>query len=260
MPATSVRTELDDRGVAWITLARPAVKNALDAQLIAELTEAANDVDRTARAVVLRAEGDAFCAGADVGWMRSTIDRTLDENVADSRALAEMFHALDALPMPLLARVQGPAIGGGAGLVAVADIVVASRDATFAFSEVRLGILPAVISPYVVRKCGAAFTTAAFVTGMRFDAKKAEQVGLVSSVEDGHHELDAKLDLFIQAILLGGPAAVNAAKRLVREVATKDPAEVRELTVERIAAARVSAEGQEGLRAFLDKRPPRWQG
>ena len=136
------------------------MKNAFDAQLIAELTEAATAVDRSARCVVLRAEGDAFCAGADVAWMRSTADRTLEENVADSRALAEMFGALDALPMPLLARVQGHAIGGGAGLVAVADIAVASRDATFAFSEVRLGILPAVVSPYVVRKCGVAFTTA----------------------------------------------------------------------------------------------------
>ena len=209
MSAATVKLETDPRGVAWITLARPAVKNAFDAQLIAELTEAVRGIDPDTRCVVLRAEGDAFCAGADVAWMRSTVDRTLEENVADSRALAEMFRALDALPMPLLARVQGPAIGGGAGLVAVADIAVASRDATFAFSEVRLGILPAVISPYVVRKCGVAFTTAAFVTGMRFDAKKAEQVGLVSSVEDGHHELDAKLDLFIQAILLGGPAAVT---------------------------------------------------
>ncbi len=244
----------------WITLARPAVKNAFDAQLIAELTAAASGIDPTARCVVLRSEGDTFCAGADVAWMRSTIDRTLEENIADSRALAEMFHALASLPMPLLARVQGAAIGGGAGLVAVADIAVASRDATFAFSEVRLGILPAVISPYVVRKCGPAFATAAFVTGMRFDAKKGEQVGLVSSVEDGHHELDAKLDLFIQAILLGGPAAVTAAKGLVREVAGKEPTDVSQLTVERIAAARVSAEGQEGLRAFLEKRSPRWQG
>ena len=260
MSEQSVKRETDPRGVTWITLARPAAKNAFDARLIAELTEAASSVDRSARCVVLRAEGDAFCAGADVTWMRSTAGRSPEDNVADSRALSEMFAALDALPMPLLARVQGPAIGGGAGLVAVADIAVASHDATFAFSEVRLGILPAVISPFVVRKCGVAFATAAFVTGMRFDAKKAEQVGLVSSVEDGHHELDAKLGLFIQAILLGAPAAVNAAKRLVREVAGRDPADVRDLTVERIAAARTGDEGQEGLRAFLEKRPPRWQG
>lgn len=256
---TVVKSETDPRGVTWITLARPAVKNALDEALIAELTAAARGVGPDVRAVVLRAEGDAFCAGADVAWMRSAVDRTFDENVADSRALAELFGALDSLPMPLLARVQGAAIGGGAGLVSIADIAVASRDATFAFSEVRLGILPAIISPYVVRKCGVAFTTAAFVTGMRFDAKKAEQVGLVASVEDGHHELDAKLDLFIQAILLGGPAAVNAAKRLVREVDGRLPADVSELTVDRIARARVSAEGQDGLRAFLEKRAPRWQ-
>lgn len=259
MPPLSVRSDRDDRGVVWLTLARPEVKNAFDARLIAELTEAVRSVGPDARCVVLRGDGDTFCAGADIAWMGSTVDRTYDENLADSRALAEMFEALDSLPMPLLARVQGAAIGGGAGLVAVADLVVASRDATFAFSEVRLGIVPAVISPYVVRKCGSAFATAAFVTGMRFDAKKAEQVGLVSSVEDGHHELDAKLDLFIQAILLGGPAAVNAAKRLVREVAGRAPADVRHLTAERIAGIRVSDEGQDGLRAFLEKRAPRWR-
>ena len=259
MSAASVKRETDDRGVAWLTLARPAAKNAFDASVIAELTEAVRAVGADARCVVLRSEGDTFCAGADIAWLRSTADRAYDENIADSRKLAELFLALDALPMPLLARVQGAAIGGGAGLVAVADIAVASRDATFAFSEVRLGILPAVVSPYVARKCGVAFTTAAFLTGMRFDAKKAEAVGLVSSVEDGHHELDAKLDLFIRAILLGGAEAVNAAKRLVRDVAGRAPAEVAGLTVERIAQARVGAEGQEGLRAFLEDRAPTWR-
>ncbi|HET8567476.1 MAG TPA: enoyl-CoA hydratase-related protein [Candidatus Limnocylindria bacterium] len=255
----TVRLDVDARGVASLVIARPERKNAFDAQVVADVTARLGEVPLDARCVVLRSEGDTFCAGADVEWMRSMADYSLADNVADSRALAAMFAALDELPMPLLARVQGAAIGGGAGLVAVSDIALASRDATFAFSEVRLGILPAVISPYVIRKCGVAFTTAAFMTGMRFDAKKAEAVGLVQSVEDGHHELDAKLGLFIEAILLGGPHAVNAVKRLVREVAGRPVADVRELTVQRIAAIRVSDEGQDGLRAFLEKRPPRWR-
>jgi methylglutaconyl-CoA hydratase len=255
----SVRTERDERGVVWLTIARPQAKNALDPDLISGLTDAALRATSDARAVVLRSEGDTFCAGADISWMRSAAERTYEGNVADARALARMFEALDALPMPLLARVQGAAIGGGAGLVAVADIAVAARDATFAFTEVRLGIVPAVVSPYVVRRCGAAFATAAFVAGMRFDAKKAEQAGLVATIEDDHHPLDTKLDLFLESILLGGPAAVNAAKRLVREVAGRPPADVRDLTVERIASIRVTDEAQDGLRAFLEKRAPRWR-
>jgi len=255
----SVRLETDTRGVTTITFGRPTAKNALDAGLIAEFTARVADVPPDARCVILRSEGDTFSAGADVDWLRSTVDLTPDENLADSRAVAAMFGALDALRMPLLVRVQGAAIGGGAGLVAIADIAVASGDATFAFSEVRLGVVPAVISPYVVRKCGPAFAGAAFVTGMRFDARKAEAVGLVASVEDGHHDLDAKLGLFVQAILLGGPTAVNAAKRLVRDVSGRPADEVRELTALRIADIRVSEEGQEGLRAFVEQRAPRWR-
>src|SRR5581483_3516425 len=169
-----------------------------------------------------------------------------------------MFRALDELPMPLLARVQGAAIGGGAGLVATADIAVASTDAVFGFSEARLGIIPAVVSPYVVRKIGAGHATALFVTGLRFDAGRAHEIGLVEAVEDPG-ELDAKLELYLDAVVAGGPHAVNAAKRIVREVAGRPIAEVRELTVERIAALLVSAEGQEGMRAFLERRPARWE-
>ncbi|MGH2499586.1 MAG: enoyl-CoA hydratase-related protein [Candidatus Limnocylindria bacterium] len=255
--AGSVRLETDERGVAWLTIARPEAKNAFDARLVAELTARLGELDPAARCVVIGSEGDTFCAGADVGWMRAMADYTLEENLADSRALAAMFARLDELPMPLLARVQGAAIGGGAGLVAVADLAVASLDAVFAFSEVRLGILPAVISPYVVRKCGPAFATAAFVTGVRFDARRAHQAGLVESLA-APGELDERLDHFIQTILAGGPRAVIAAKRLVRDVQGRRPDEVRDLTVERIADIRASDEGQEGLRAFLEKRAPRW--
>lgn len=252
-----VKVERDARGVVWITLARPERRNAFDAEIIAALVAALGKVDLSARAVVLAGEGDAFCAGADLAWMKSMIDYGLDQNVADSRALAEMFRALDGLPMPLVARVQGAAIGGGAGLVAVADIAIASSEAVFGFSEVRLGIIPAVISPYVVRKIGPGQATALFVTGMRFDATRAKEIGLVEAVESPD-ELDAKLELYIDAIVAGGPHAVNAAKRIVREVAGRPIAEVRDVTVERIAALRVSAEGQEGMRAFLERRPARW--
>jgi len=252
-----VRLTLDDRGITWITLARPDVRNAFDADLIAQLTAILGRIDPTSRAVVLRSEGDAFCSGADLNWMRGMADFSLAENVADSRALAQMFRGLDELPMPLLARVQGAAIGGGCGLVAVADIAVASTEAVFAFTEVRLGILPAVVSPYVVRKIGFAHATALFTTGIRFDARRAYEVGLVETVEDPA-KLDGKISFYLDAIVAGGPHAVNAAKRLVREVAGRPVADVREKTVERIAGIRVSEEGQEGMRSFLERRKPKW--
>ena len=257
MPESLVRLDVDARGVASVTLARPDRRNAFDAELIAALVAALGKIDLDARAVLLRSEGDAFCAGADLNWMKGMVDYGLDQNLADSRLLAQMFRALDELPMPLLARVQGPAIGGGAGLVAVADIAIASTEAVFAFSEVRLGIIPAVVSPYVVRKIGHAHATALFVSGLRFDAARAKEIGLVEAVEPAA-DLDAKLELYIDAVIAGGPHAVNAAKRLVREVAGRPIAEVRDLTVERIAALRVAKEGQEGMRAFLERRPARW--
>ena len=253
-----VRLSTDDRGVATITLARPERRNAFDAEVIAGVVDALGRIDLATRAVILRGDGESFCAGADLNWMKSMVEYGLDQNLTDSRALAEMFRALDGLSMPLLARVQGAALGGGAGLVAVADIAVASADAIFGFTEVRLGILPAVVSPYVVRKIGPAHATALFVSGTRFDARRAYEIGLVEAVEPAD-QLDARLALYVDAILAGGPGAVNAAKRIVREVAGRPPAEVRDLTIERIAALRVSAEGQEGMRAFLERREARWK-
>jgi len=255
----SVRSAIDERRVLRITLARPDVKNAFDAALIEQLSRAIDDVPADARCVILASEGDTFCAGADLAWMRSMADYSLAENSADSRALADLFAKLDALPMPIVARIQGAAFGGGAGLVALADIAVAVEEAVFAFTEVRLGILPAVISPYVVRKVGLSFATAAFTTGIRFDSHRAFATGLIHSVVDAG-QLDPEIDRFVEAIIAGGPQAVNSAKRLVREVAGHTPAEVRDLTVQRIAEARVSAEGQDGMRAFLEKRPPAWLG
>jgi len=254
---SAVRLAADTRAVARLTIARPERKNAFDAALIAELTAAVGRIDRSARAVVLESDGDTFCAGADVEWMRGMATYSLDENIADSNALARMFRALYDLEMPLVARVQGAAIGGGAGLVAVADIAVASTDASFAFTETRLGILPAVVSPYVVRKIGPARATALFVTGSRIDAKRAYEIGLVERLAEPP-DLDPAVGRVLDAILSGGPKAVNAAKRLVREVDGKPIDEVADLTVKRIAEIRVSHEGQEGLRAFLEKRDPHW--
>src|SRR5256886_13194341 len=174
-----VTLSTDSRGISHITIGRPDRKNAFDAAVIAELTGAIRRVDRASRAVVLQSEGDTFSAGSDVEWMRGMAEYSLDDNVADAKALAAMFGALYDLEMPLVAPVQGAAIGGGPGLVAVADIAVASTEASFAFSETRLGILPAVVSPYVVRKIGAARATALFVTGSRIEAKRAYEIGLI---------------------------------------------------------------------------------
>jgi len=255
--AETVTLSTESRGISRITIARPDRKNAFDAELIAQLTAAIGRVDRSARAVVLQSEGDTFCAGADVEWMRGMADYSLDENIADSKALAGMFRALYDLEMPLVARVQGAAIGGGAGLVALADIAVASTEASFAFTETRLGILPAVVSPYVIRKLGPARATALFVTGSRIDAKRAHEIGLVERLVEPA-DLDAAVGRVLDAIVSGGPKAVNAAKRLVREVEARRIDEATDLTVKRIAEIRVSHEGQEGLRAFLERRDPRW--
>jgi len=255
--AGSVRTETDARGVLWITLARPERKNAFDATMIGEIATAARRADAGTRAVVLASEGDAFCAGADLAWMKGMVEYGLDENLADSRALADMFMALDDLPMPLLARVHGAALGGGAGLVAVADIAIASSEATFGFTEVRLGIIPSIVSPYVVRKIGAGHAGALFVSGMRFDARHALEIGLVEAVE-APAELDAKVAFYLDAIAASAPNAVIAAKKLVRDIAGRPVSEIREETVRRIAEVRVSDEGQEGMRAFLERRKARW--
>ncbi len=238
-----------DGAVVRITLARPERRNAFDAALIAELAEAFVDVGR-ARAVVLAGEGASFSAGADVDWMRASADLSYDENVADATALRRMLEAIDSCPAPVVARVQGYALGGGCGLVACSDIAVAAEDAVFAFSEVKLGIIPAVISPFALAKIGPSAARRYFLTGERFDAATALRIGLVHEVAE---ELDAAVDGVIGELLSGGPHAVRAAKRLVLE--RPDGPD----TARRIAERRTSAEGQEGLRAFLERRAPAWR-
>ncbi len=236
-----------DGAVLRVTLARPERRNAFDAALIASLTEAFADVGKT-RAVVLSGEGPTFCAGADVEWQRSSIDLTYEENVEDALRLYRMLESIDGCPAPVVCRAHGYALGGGSGLVACADVVVAAPDATFGFSEVRLGIIPAVISPFVLRRIGSTGRRY-FLTGERFGADTALRIGLVDEVAA---DPDAAVDEVVGAILAGGPQAVREAKRLVRE----RPEGV--ATAEIAAARRTSPEGQEGLRAFLEKRSPSW--
>ena len=238
-----------DGPVLRITLARPDRRNAFDAALIAELAEAFVDVGR-ARAVVLAGDGPSFSAGADVDWMRASAGLSYDENVADANALRRMLEAIDGCPAPVVARVQGHALGGGAGLVAAADIAIASSDAAFAFSEVKLGIIPAVISPFALAKIGPGAARRYFVTGERFDAETALRIGLVHEVAA---DLDEAVARVVGELLSAGPLAARWAKRLVRE--RPDGPE----TARWIAERRASEEGQEGLRAFLERRKPGWR-
>jgi methylglutaconyl-CoA hydratase len=237
-----------DADVLRVTLSRPDTRNAFDAALIAELAKAFVDVGKS-RAVVLAGEGASFCAGADVEWMRASVELDYDANVADAMALRRMLEAIDACPAPVVAVVQGHALGGGAGLVACSDIAIAHERAVFGFSEVKLGIIPAVISPFALAKIGASAARRYFVTGERFDAETALRIGLV-------HEVTADVDVALEHVLAelrsAGPRAARAAKRLVLD--RPDGPE----TARRIAERRTSEEGQEGLRAFLERRKPSW--
>jgi methylglutaconyl-CoA hydratase len=250
-----------DGPVVRVTLNRPEVRNAFDEDLIAELTRWAESVraDAPARVAVLSGAGKVFCAGADVTWMSKMVAYTREENVRDARAMANMFEALDRLPIPLIGRVHGAALGGGIGLAAVCDIVVAAEDAIFGFTEVKLGILPAVISPYSLAKIGRSAARELFLTGARFSAARAREIGLVHAVADAS-EIDRVVAKYVNDLVTSAPQAVAAAKALIAEVSTaRTPAAATELTIDAIAERRVSPEGQEGLRAFLEKRSPSWQ-
>jgi methylglutaconyl-CoA hydratase len=237
-----------DGAVLRVTLARPQRRNAFDAALIAELAEAFSAVG-DARAVLLDGEGPSFCAGADVDWQRAAIDLSYEENVEDAMRLYRMLEAVDSCPAPVVCRVHGFALGGGSGLVACADAAIAWPDAVFGFTEVRLGIIPAVISPFVLPKIGES-ARRYFVTGERFDAATALQIGLVSEVSEDAGE---RAESIVEEILAGGRIAVREAKRLVRERPTG--VETAHIAAER----RTSEEGQDGLRAFLERRDPAWR-
>jgi methylglutaconyl-CoA hydratase len=248
-----------DGPVAHVVLDRPEARNAFDAATVHELHDAvaAASARDDVRVIVLAGRGSVFCAGADIEWMKAVAGFTREQSLADARSLADLFETIDRSPKAVVACVQGAALGGGAGLVAVADVAVAEESAQFGFTEVRLGLVPAVISPYVVRKIGVSAARSLFLTGERFTAARAATIGLVHRVV-GLGELDAAVDERVRELLQAAPGAVAAAKGLVRAVAGRSPESVRELVCKRIAERRASAEGQEGLRAFLEKRKPDW--
>lgn len=252
--------QIDRRAtVEHVTLNRPDVRNAFNEHVIEELTRWAKSIHagEDVRVAVLSGAGKVFCAGADVTWMSKTINYSRDENVRDAGQMARMFLALDTLPVPLIGRVHGAALGGGAGLAAVCDIVVAEDQTLFGFTEVKLGIVPAVVSPYAVAKIGRSAARELFLTGARFSAARAREIGLVHAVVPAA-DLDATVDRYIRELLTSGPQAIAAAKVLIEQVWSHSPAEAMSLTADTIAVRRVSPEGQEGLRAFLEKRAAKW--
>lgn len=248
-----------DSRVARVTLNRPELRNAFDEALIAEATDLFRGLstDPSVRAVVIAGAGKSFCAGADLNWMGKMVRYTLEENARDAAALGELYRIIDECPKPVVGRIHGAALGGGTGLAAVCDIVIAAEGTLFGTTEVRLGILPAVISPYVVRKIGASSARVWFLTGERYDAKEAMRVGLVHEVVS-EANLDTSVEVILASLLAGGPEALAEAKLLARTMGTTPLAEAIPITVKKISERRLTPEGQEGMTAFLEKRPAAW--
>ncbi len=260
MSDVPVLVEVDREGIGWLTLNRPRVHNAFNDDLIARLGDALNRVaaDPLVRAVALRAEGRSFSAGADLNWMRAMADYSENENLTDARAAAEVFRTLDALPKPTVAVVHGSAFGGGVGLVAACDIAIAAEEAMFTLSEVRLGLIPSIVGPYVIGAIGARQARRYFQTAERFSAAEAQRIGLVHQVVPADGLADA-VSTVLKSLVGNGPNAMAAAKSLVRDIAGhRVDDDLVEDTSRRIAGLRASEEGREGLNAFLDKRPPAW--
>ena len=256
----ALERDTDDTGLTTLTLNRPDVHNAFNAELISELTRAFDELAAAPpRALVLTGAGKSFSAGADLDWMRGMAEASEAENRTDSERLAAMFRKLDELPCPTVAKVNGAAFGGGVGLVSCCDTAVAADHAKFGLTEVRLGLIPATIAPFVIARIGASNARRYMLTGERFDAKIAQRIGLVDEA-CAAEALDERVDVIVEALLAGGPQAVAECKQLIRRVQTFDgPAgELDAVTAEWIARLRVGDEGQEGLRAFLEKRKPSW--
>ncbi len=250
----------DASGISTITMNKPDVHNAFDEQLISDLTKAVKqlDADTQTRVVVLAASGKSFSAGADLGWMQKMSGYSEEENLRDARALAELMACLDQMNKPTIARVQGSAFGGGVGLIACCDMAIGVYDSKFALSEARLGLIPAVISPYVVSAIGARNSRRYFLTGERFDAESAHAMGLLHQLCYAD-ELDGAVENMVDALLQCGPGAQSACKYLIRQVQSgKNNAELIEWTAQQIAQIRASHEGREGIAAFLEKRAPKW--
>ena len=251
-----------DGVIARVTLTRPEVHNAFDASVIADLRSTfaalAREPAERLRGVVLAGDGPSFCAGADVSWMRAALHLDREANEQDAMAMAEMFEAIDTCPAPVIARVHGLALGGGAGLCAVSDLVIAESGTRFGFTETRIGVLPATIAPYVIARIGETHARALFPGGRRFDAVRAQRIGLVHEIVEGSPALDAAVDVAVGDLLLAAPTAARAAKSIIREVRGLPHGSSKWHTARVIARHRQGDEAQEGFRAFVEKRRPAW--
>jgi methylglutaconyl-CoA hydratase len=258
MMYTTLKYKKDGR-VGRVSFCRPEIHNAFNSTVITEMSELFTEIakDGDIRVVVLTGEGKSFCAGADLNWMREVIKQSFDENLAESKALADLFYQIYTFKRPVIGKINGAAIGGGTGFVAVCDIAIAARRAKFSFSEVKIGVVPACIGPYVIRKMGEGKARELFITGERMNADRAFEVGLVNKVVDDD-SLDTVVEELIHTILTSGPEAVAMAKKLVSEVPGMTPEMFKPFTAEMIARLRISDEGQEGMAAFLEKRKPAW--
>ena len=258
MDYTTLKYQKDGR-IGRVTFNRPDIHNAFNATVLREMSHLFHELEKDAglRVILLTGEGASFCAGADLNWMREIIDQSFEENLTESNALADLLYQIYTFKRPVIGRVNGAAIGGGTGFVAVCDIAVAVRSARFSFSEVKIGVVPACIGPYVVRRLGEGKARELFITGERMTADRALEVGLVSKVVEDDR-LDAEVDGLLRAILTSGPEAVAMAKKLVSEVPLMVPDQFKPFTAEMIARLRISDEGQEGMDAFLNKRKPKW--
>ncbi len=247
-------------GIAWLWLARPEKHNAFDGAMLLAIDKAIGELAEASdvRVIVIAGEGRSFCAGADLGWMAEQAGAGHEANVASAVRMGEIFHHIASCPKPVVARVHGAALGGGVGLAMAADITIATRRAVFGLTEVRLGLVPGVISPFVVRRVGPSQARALFLTGERVTAADAWRLGMVHWLEEDDDALERRLDVVIAALVAGGPQAQAASKRLVDAVAFQAPADVLELTAEFIATRRESAEAAEGMAAFLLRRRPSW--
>ncbi len=254
-----VRDSIKDR-VATVTLSRPELHNAFNEKVMEELAEAFTRLgsEPQTRLIVLAGEGKSFCAGADINWMKKMVDYSFDENVEDATVMARMLTTIRDCPKPVIARIHGATIGGGVGLVGACDMAVAVKDAMFCLSEVRLGLVPAVISPFVMEKIGLGHARRYALTAERFDAAEARRIGLISEVVDSVEALDAWIAMIAESIRASGPEAVGHCKAILRTASGSDPAAVEAATTRTIAERRASDEGQEGLKAFLEKRKPNW--
>lgn len=260
MAYETLKLDFDSRGVARLTLARPAVHNAMSIELVRELRRAVAEIERTAscRAVVFTGEGESFCAGGDLRWMRSILQQSRAERVAESGEIAAMFYELNRLSRPLVGRIQGPAYGGGVGLVACCDVAITARSARFSLTEVTLGLVPANVAPCVARKLGEANARRIFFTGRMLSAEEAARLGLVAAAVEAA-DLDQAVESEIRSILRCAPGAVATTKRLLDYVLRHDDEDNRLYTPDRLADAWETDEGREGIRAFLDKRAPEWR-